>query len=120
MPSSSPPIVLTIAGFDPSSGAGITADIKTIAAHECYGLACITALTVQSTQGVRRVEPVDTTVIADTLRELASDFDIQAVHIGMLATEAVVHAVADFLDKAHAPSHRAGSYPEVNVRVRPA
>ncbi len=103
MPSSSPPIVLTIAGFDPSSGAGITADIKTIAAHECYGLACMTALTVQSTLGVRRVEPVDTTVVADTLRELASDFDIQGVHIGMLATEVVVHAVADFLEKVALP-----------------
>src|SRR5439155_1456476 len=51
-----PPVVLTIAGFDPSSGDGVTADIKTIAAHGCYGVACITALTVQSTAGVRRVE----------------------------------------------------------------
>jgi hydroxymethylpyrimidine/phosphomethylpyrimidine kinase len=48
-----PVVVLTIAGFDPSSEAGITADIKTIAAHECYGFACITALTVPSTQSVR-------------------------------------------------------------------
>ncbi len=48
--------LLTIAGFDPSSGAGVTADIKTIAAHGCYGVACITALTVQSTAGVLRVE----------------------------------------------------------------
>ena len=54
-----PAVVLTIAGFDPSSGAGVTADIKTIAAHGCYGVACITALTVQSTAGVRRVEPMD-------------------------------------------------------------
>jgi len=46
-----PPVVLTIAGFDPSSGAGVTADIKTIAAHGCYGVACITAMTVQSTAG---------------------------------------------------------------------
>src|SRR2546429_7767118 len=48
-----PPVVLTIAGFDPSSGAGVTADIKTTAAHGCYGVACITALTVQSTAGER-------------------------------------------------------------------
>jgi hydroxymethylpyrimidine/phosphomethylpyrimidine kinase len=100
---SPPPVVLTIAGFDPSSGAGITADIKTIAAHECYGVACATALTVQSTQGVTRVEPVDAKVIADTLRELASDFDIQAVHLGMLAVEGVVRTIADFLDKAALP-----------------
>src|SRR5271157_4305393 len=57
--SEKPPIVLTIAGFDPSSGAGVTADIKTIAAHGCYGVACITAMTVQSTAGVKRVEAVD-------------------------------------------------------------
>lgn len=100
---SPPPVVLTIAGFDPSSGAGITADIKTIAAHECYGVACPTALTVQSTQGVRRVEPVDVKVIADTLHELASDFDIHAVHLGMLAVEGVVRTIADFLDKAALP-----------------
>src|SRR5947199_263123 len=50
-----PPIVLTIAGFDPSSGAGVTADIKTIAAHGCDGVGCITALNVHSTDGVKRV-----------------------------------------------------------------
>jgi hydroxymethylpyrimidine/phosphomethylpyrimidine kinase len=94
-----PPVVLTIAGFDPSSGAGITADIKTIAAHGCYGVACITAMTVQSTGGVRRVEPVDPVLITDTLEELCADLEIAAVHIGMLATAKVVKAVADFLEK---------------------
>ena len=79
-----PPVVLTIAGFDPSSGAGITADIKTIAAHECYGVSCITALTVQSTQGVRRVQGVDPSIVAETLQELVSDLAVAAVHIGML------------------------------------
>src|SRR5437588_2569148 len=94
-----PPIVLTIAGFDPSSGAGITADIKTIAAHSCYGVACITAMTVQSTGGVRRVDPVDPILVTETLEELAGDVEVSAVHIGMLATAKVVRAVADFLDK---------------------
>jgi hydroxymethylpyrimidine/phosphomethylpyrimidine kinase len=93
----SPPVVLTIAGFDPSSGAGITADIKTIAAHECYGVSCITALTVQSTRGVRRVEGVDPKIIAETLQELVSDLAVEAVHIGMLGNEQVVAVVADFL-----------------------
>ena len=92
-----PPIVLTIAGFDPSSGAGISADIKTIAAHGCYGIACITALTVQSTAGVRRVEAVDAGLVAETLTELASDVQIAAVHIGMLGSAKVVRAVVDFL-----------------------
>ena len=92
-----PPVVLTIAGFDPSSGAGVTADIKTIAAHGCYGVACITAMTVQSTAGVRRVEAVDASLVTETLEELASDVPIAAVHIGMLGSAKVVRAVAEFL-----------------------
>ncbi len=100
----SPPVVLTIAGFDPSSGAGITADIKTIAAHECYGLSCITALTVQSTQGVRRVVGVDPRIITETLQELVSDLAVDAVHIGMLGNAQVVEVVANFLGQA-SPGH---------------
>jgi hydroxymethylpyrimidine/phosphomethylpyrimidine kinase len=99
----SPPVILTIAGFDPSSGAGITADIKTMAAHDCYGVACITALTVQSTQGVQRVEGVDPKIVAETLDALASDLVIEAVHIGMLGNEQVVAVVADFLSRARLP-----------------
>jgi hydroxymethylpyrimidine/phosphomethylpyrimidine kinase len=95
----SPPVVLTIAGFDPSCGAGVTADIKTIAAHGCYGVACITALTVQSTSEVRRVEAVDPGLITETLEELAADIPIAAVHVGMLGTAKVVRAVAEFLGK---------------------
>ena len=98
-----PPVVLTIAGFDPSSGAGITADIKTIAAHECYGVSCITALTIQSTQGVRRVEAVDPTIIAETLQELVSDVAVEAVHIGMLGNAQVVAVVVDFLSQTRLP-----------------
>jgi hydroxymethylpyrimidine/phosphomethylpyrimidine kinase len=90
-------IVLSIAGFDPASGAGVTADIKTIAAHGCYGVACVTAMTVQSTTGVRRVEPTSPSLITDTLNELAGDLEIAAVHIGMLGSSKVVAAVADFL-----------------------
>jgi len=92
-----PPVVLTIAGFDPSSGAGVTADIKTIAAHGCYGVACITAMTVQSTAGIRRVEAADPDLVTETLQELAIDISIAAVHIGMLGSAKVVRAVAEFL-----------------------
>jgi hydroxymethylpyrimidine/phosphomethylpyrimidine kinase len=92
-----PPVVLTIAGFDPSSGAGVTADIKTIAAHGCYGVACITAMTVQSTSGVRRIEPVSPALLSETLEELAADVAIAAVHIGMLGSGNIVRTVADFL-----------------------
>jgi hydroxymethylpyrimidine/phosphomethylpyrimidine kinase len=93
-----PPVVLSIAGFDPSSGAGVTADIKTIAAHGCYGVACITALTVQSTAGVRRVQPIEPALVTETLEELGADLEIAAVHIGMLGSAKVVQAVADFLE----------------------
>ena len=75
----------------------MTADVKTIAAHGCYGVACITAMTVQSTAGVRRVEAVDPTLVTETLQELATDIPIAAVHIGMLGTAKVVNAVAEFL-----------------------
>jgi hydroxymethylpyrimidine/phosphomethylpyrimidine kinase len=92
-----PPVVLTIAGFDPSSGAGVTADIKTIAAHGCYGVACITAMTVQSTAGVLRMEAVDPDLVIQTLEELAADIPIAAIHIGMLGTAKVVKAVVEFL-----------------------
>jgi hydroxymethylpyrimidine/phosphomethylpyrimidine kinase len=92
-----PPIILSIAGFDPSSGAGLTADIKTIAAHGCYGISCITAITVQSTSGVRRVEPADPALVTDTLQELAADMEIAGTHIGMLGSGKVANAVADFL-----------------------
>jgi len=90
------PVVLTIAGFDSSSGAGVTADIKTLAAHGCYGVAAITALTVQSSLGVRRVEVIPD-LLKETLSELASDVQFAAVHIGMLGSGECANVVADFL-----------------------
>jgi hydroxymethylpyrimidine/phosphomethylpyrimidine kinase len=95
-----PPVVLTIAGFDPSSGAGVTADLKTIAAHACYGVACITALTVQSTKGVQRVSPTDAGLVRETLDELVDDIRPAAVRIGMLGSAGVVSAVVEFLESA--------------------
>jgi hydroxymethylpyrimidine/phosphomethylpyrimidine kinase len=94
-----PTVILTIAGFDPSSGAGITADIKTIAAHGCYGVASITAMTVQSTAGVQRVQPCDPDLVTATLEELTNDMKIAGVHIGMLGSARVARAVVDFLRK---------------------
>lgn len=99
-----PKVVLSIAGFDPSSGAGVTADLKTIAAHGCYGICCITALTVQSTQGVRRVEPISGALVRESLEELFADFDPQAVKIGMLGSAEVVQTVAECLGSAKPPN----------------
>jgi hydroxymethylpyrimidine/phosphomethylpyrimidine kinase len=98
---SRPPVVLSIAGYDPSSGAGVTADIKTVAAHRCYAITCITALTVQSTQGVKRIEPVDARTFSEMLEELAMDFKIDAVHIGMLGSAEIVRATAAFIERRH-------------------
>lgn len=116
-----PPVVLTIAGFDPSSGAGVTADIKTIAAHGCYGVACITALTVQSTAGVKRVETVNPVLITETLQELAADLDIAAVHVGMLGSGRVVKAVSEFLSGASTkrPAARSGKARLPNIVLDP-
>src|SRR5882724_9313538 len=91
------PVILSIAGYDPSSGAGITADIKTIAMHGCYGVTCITALTVQSTRGVKRIDAVEGRIITEMLEELMNDLDIAAVKIGMLGSAEAAKAVAAFL-----------------------
>jgi hydroxymethylpyrimidine/phosphomethylpyrimidine kinase len=93
----SPKIVLTIAGFDPSSGAGATADLKTIAANGLYGTAVITALTVQTTQGVRGWEPVQPSLVRDTLEALVTDMRPTAMKIGMLGSGEVAAVVAEFL-----------------------
>lgn len=94
-----PPVVLAIAGYDPSSGAGITADVKTIAANGCYGVTCITALTVQSTRGVKHVEAIEGRIITETLEELAVDLQIAAVKVGMLGSAEAAWAVAAFLKR---------------------
>ena len=94
-PTSTP--LLTIAGFDPSSGAGITADLAVFAAHGFFGLSSITALTVQSTLGVRAVHAVDAPIFAAALACLDEDLPAAGVKVGMLATAENVHAVADFL-----------------------
>lgn len=99
-----PPILLSIAGFDPSCGAGIAADLKTFAAHNCYGVAAVASLTVQSTQGVISSHPTPSAQLRAQLDTLAEDIAISAVKIGMLGTRGNASAVADFLDK-HKFSH---------------
>jgi hydroxymethylpyrimidine/phosphomethylpyrimidine kinase len=89
--------VLTIAGFDPSSGAGVTADLMVFAAHGLFGTSCITGLTVQSTVGVRTSTPVSAEMVRATLDCLASDVPPVGIKIGMLATAENVRVVAAFL-----------------------
>jgi hydroxymethylpyrimidine/phosphomethylpyrimidine kinase len=99
-----PPILLTIAGFDPSCGAGAAADLKTFAAHGCYGVAAITSLTVQNTQGVEAVHNTPSAELRAQLDALASDCEIAAVKIGMLGNRSNAAVVAEFLD-AHKFAH---------------
>lgn len=89
--------LLTIAGFDPSSGAGVTADLQTFAAHGFFGTACVTALTVQSTAGVRSVHPVAGGTLSASLACLEDDLPAAGIKIGMLANAENVSAVARFL-----------------------
>lgn len=88
---------LTIAGFDPSSGAGISADLMVFAAHGLFGTSCITSLTVQTTLGVRATHLVDPAVIRDTLDYLDQDLPPAGIKIGMLGSAAVVGVIADYL-----------------------
>ncbi len=94
-----PPILLTIAGFDPSCGAGIAADLKTFAAHNCYGVAAVAALTVQSAQGVESTHVTPAATLRAELDALAADVPIVAVKIGMLGNKANAAVVAEFLDR---------------------
>jgi hydroxymethylpyrimidine/phosphomethylpyrimidine kinase len=93
-----PPILLTIAGFDPSCGAGVAADLKTFAAYGCYGVAAITSLTVQNTQGVQAVHNTPSAELREQLEVLAKDCEISAVKIGMLGNRGNAVAVGEFLD----------------------
>jgi len=93
-----PPILLSIAGFDPSCGAGTAADLKTFAAHGCYGMACITSLTVQNTQGVNAIHNTPSAELRAQLEALSADCEIVGVKIGMLGNRGNAAVIAEFLD----------------------
>lgn len=99
-PAQTTPIALTVAGFDPSSGAGITADLQVFAAHGLFGTAAITALTVQSTLGVQAVQATDPNLLLATLQHVSADLPASGVKVGMLGSEANVVALAKFLSLA--------------------
>jgi hydroxymethylpyrimidine/phosphomethylpyrimidine kinase len=99
-----PPILLTIAGFDPSCGAGVAADLKTFAAHGCYGIAAITSLTAQNTQKVEAIHNTPSAELREQLEVLVADCEIAAVKVGMLGNRGNAVVVAEFLD-AHKFAH---------------
>jgi hydroxymethylpyrimidine/phosphomethylpyrimidine kinase len=91
------PTALTIAGFDPSAGAGVTADLAVFAAHNLFGISAITAITIQNTLGVQRVEPIDPAILTQTLKALEADLPPAGIKIGMLADEPQAAAVIAYL-----------------------
>lgn len=102
-------VLWAIAGFDPSSGAGVTADLMTFAAHGAFGCSVITALTVQSTRGVRGWEAVRPETVSATLTCLEEDLPFAGAKIGMLGTPAVATAVARFLEQIRGEEQRRGA-----------
>jgi len=94
---------LTIAGSDPSSGAGVQADLKTFSAHRVHGLMVLTSLTAQSTLGVSRVMEVPVGMVLEQLETLSQDFAIAAAKTGMLWSRRIIQAIAGEI----------GSYPLV-------
>ncbi len=99
------PNVLSIAGVDPSGGAGIVADVKAISAQRAYACAVVAALTAQNTRGVTGVLAVDPAFVARQIDTLYADVRIDALKIGMIGQSAVIEAVADRLAAQQTP-HR--------------
>jgi hydroxymethylpyrimidine/phosphomethylpyrimidine kinase len=98
------PRVLSIAGSDSGGGAGIQADLKTIAALGCYGMTAITALTAQNTLGVRAIHAVPLQMLADQIDAVVEDIGVDAVKIGMLHSADTVRAVTAAIER-HALPH---------------
>jgi hydroxymethylpyrimidine/phosphomethylpyrimidine kinase len=97
------PNVLSIAGSDPSGGAGIQADLKTFAATGCYGMAVVTALTAQNTQGVAAVHVPPADFVAQQIAMIFADIDVAAIKIGLLPSVEIVEAVAIEATRFKAP-----------------
>ena len=89
-----PPVVMTVAGFDPSAGAGVLADIKTISAFGCYGIAAVTSVTLQNTQMLAGACHQTPASLRQQMSMLFDDFDVTAIKTGMLPTEDIVKEVA--------------------------
>ncbi|MBB6120513.1 bifunctional hydroxymethylpyrimidine kinase/phosphomethylpyrimidine kinase [Nocardiopsis algeriensis] len=95
--------VVSIAGSDPSGGAGIQADLKAFSAHGTYGMSVVTALTAQSTRGVTGVHGVPAEFVTHQMETLFADAPVHAVKIGMLGTAETTEAVADALTRHALP-----------------
>jgi hydroxymethylpyrimidine/phosphomethylpyrimidine kinase len=104
VPAANRPRALTIAGSDSGGGAGIQADLKTFSALGVFGMTSITAVTVQNTKGVSGYEPVSPEVVGAQIRAVANDIGVDAAKTGMLATAAIVNAVAEAVAETRIPN----------------
>lgn len=98
MTDTNPPIVMVFGGSDPTSGAGVAADILTLASLGCHPVAVITAVTAQDTAGVKQFAALDAELIIAQARALLEDMPVKAIKTGMLATSGIVAAIASILD----------------------
>jgi hydroxymethylpyrimidine/phosphomethylpyrimidine kinase len=98
------PRALTIAGSDSGGGAGIQADLKTFTALGVFGMTAITAVTVQNTKGVSGYEEISPSVVADQIRAVVGDIGVDAAKTGMLASAAIVEAVAEAVGETAIPN----------------
>lgn len=97
------PVCLTIAGLDPSGGAGVLADIKTFGAFGCYGAAVVTSITYQNTVGVFGSENVSEESVRKQLQPIFDDFHVAAVKTGMLPAREIIETVAELIKKHRPP-----------------
>jgi hydroxymethylpyrimidine/phosphomethylpyrimidine kinase len=104
-----PPLVLTFAASDPSSGAGMQADLLTLASMGCHPLTVVTAITVQDTMGVEAVQPIDSDWVSDQARCLLEDMPIDAFKIGALGSVENISAIAEII----------ADYPDVPLILDP-
>jgi hydroxymethylpyrimidine/phosphomethylpyrimidine kinase len=100
---SSRPVALTIAGSDPSGGAGLQADLKTFHQHGVYGMSAVTLLTVQNTTSVSRVVTMEPSLVSEQIAACLSDIPPQAIKLGALGSAEVVRAVAEALRSYEGP-----------------
>ncbi|ETS09581.1 bifunctional hydroxymethylpyrimidine kinase/phosphomethylpyrimidine kinase [Bartonella henselae] len=91
------PRILSIAGTDPSGGAGMQADLKVFSAMKTYGMSVVTAVVAQNTQGVRAFQALDASFVADQIDAVFEDIHVDAVKIGMVANAQIARTVAERL-----------------------
>jgi hydroxymethylpyrimidine/phosphomethylpyrimidine kinase len=108
-PSALPPIVLAFAATDPSGGAGLQADVMTLASMGCHPLSVVTAVTIQDTMGVEEVMPLDAEWVADQARCVLEDMPVAAFKIGLLGSTENISAIAEVVS----------DYPEIPLVLDP-